>query len=151
MHDQRRTGDARTVAYVVLDGRSVGLPYDCSKCPAYCCSYDEIELKNRDISRLAKHLELDRETFIRRFTKRTRKGDVPILRHKRDEIYGSACVFLDPKTRRCGVYDARPAVCRTFPDRPRCGYYDFLSWERDFQNDDDALPLSDATWSQAQK
>ena len=66
-------------------------PYDCSKCPAYCCSYQDIELKERDISRLMKHLELDRETFMRRFTK---SGDVlPVLRHHRDDIFDSVCVF----------------------------------------------------------
>jgi Fe-S-cluster containining protein len=109
-------------------------PYDCTKCPAYCCSYDQIEVKELDVRRLVKHLEIDRETFLRRYTK---DGDeLPILRHRKDKYFGSVCVFLDRKTRRCTVYEARPNVCRTYPDRPRCGYYDFLSWERDFQDDD---------------
>jgi uncharacterized protein len=118
--------------------------YDCSKCPAYCCSYDQIELKELDIRRLAKHLDLDREVFLKRYTK---QGDeLPILRHHKDKLFGSTCVFLDSKTRRCTVYDARPNVCRTYPDRPRCGYYDFLSWERDFQDDETSLPLSSESW-----
>ncbi len=118
--------------------------YDCSKCPAYCCSYDQIELKELDIRRLAKHLDLDREVFLKRYTK---QGDeLPILRHHKDKLYGSTCVFLDSKTRRCTVYEARPNVCRTYPDRPRCGYYDFLSWEREFQDDETALPLSSQSW-----
>ena len=50
-------------------------------------------------------------------------------------------MFLDLKTRRCTVYEARPAVCRDYPDRPRCGYYDFLKWEREFQDDPDFVPL----------
>jgi uncharacterized protein len=120
------------------------LPYDCSKCPAYCCSYDEIEVKARDADRLANHFGLDRQTFLDRFTKRGDK--FPVLRHQRDEIFGSVCTFLDKKTRRCTVYEARPEVCRTYPDRPRCGYFDFLSWERDFQNKDESLPLSRETW-----
>ena len=120
-------------------------PYDCSKCPAYCCSYKEIELKERDVRRLAKHLHLDRQTFLRRFTK---KGErLPILRHHRDRIFGSVCIFLDRQTRRCTVYEARPNVCRVYPDRPRCGYYDFLMWERDFQGDESQLPLSRLTWT----
>jgi Fe-S-cluster containining protein len=118
--------------------------YDCSKCPAYCCSYDQIELKELDIRRLAKHLDLDREVFLKRYTK---QGDeLPILRHHKDKLFGSTCVFLDSKTRRCTVYEARPNVCRTYPDRPRCGYYDFLSWERDFQDDETSLPLSSESW-----
>ena len=118
--------------------------YDCSKCPAYCCSYDEIELQERDIVRLAKHLEIDRHAFMDRYTKIGK--EYPVLRHHRDEIFGSVCVFLDRETRRCTVYDARPGVCHDYPDRPRCGYWDCLSWEREFQNDETSLPLSRLSW-----
>jgi uncharacterized protein len=123
------------------------LDYDCSKCPAYCCSYDQIELEDRDLNRLAKHLQLDLQTFMRRYTKSGK--DLPVLRHQKDEIFGSVCVFLDKETRRCNVYDARPDVCREYPDRPRCGYWDFLSWEREFQNDEESLPLNRLSWSPA--
>jgi len=119
-------------------------PYDCTKCPAYCCSYDQIEVKELDIRRLAKHLDIDRETFLNRYTK---EGDeLPVLRHQKDKYYGSVCVFLDPQARRCTVYEARPNVCRVYPDRPRCGYYDFLSWERDFQGDETSLPMNSQSW-----
>jgi hypothetical protein len=31
--------------------------YDCTKCPAYCCSiYGIVEVTDRDLKRLAKHL-----------------------------------------------------------------------------------------------
>src|SRR5438105_2561270 len=36
--------------------------YDCSKCPAYCCSYDRILVNKRDLKRLAKHFGVDEET-----------------------------------------------------------------------------------------
>lgn len=114
--------------------------YDCSKCPAYCCSYDRIGVSDRDIDRLAAHLNLDREAVVRRYTK-MREGE-RVLRHQHDKIYPTVCVFLDRKTRRCTVYEARPELCREYPDRPRCGYWDFLSWEREFQGDDDFIPLS---------
>ena len=113
--------------------------YDCSKCPAYCCSYDRISVRKSDIARLAKHFHIDEETAKERFTK-MREGE-RVLRHQRDKIYGSVCMFLDPKTRRCTVYHARPGVCHDYPDRPTCGYYDFLSWEREFQEDDEFVPL----------
>lgn len=121
------------------------IAYDCAKCPAYCCSYDEIELKELDIRRLAAHFGVEREVFLDRYTKHGDK--FLVLRHHKDDIYGSVCTFFDSDKRRCTVYEARPNVCRTYPDRPRCGYYDFLSWERDFQGDDTALPLSKETWS----
>ncbi len=33
--------------------------YDCSKCPGYCCSYPRIEVKDRDVARLARHFGLE--------------------------------------------------------------------------------------------
>lgn len=115
------------------------LLYDCLKCPAYCCSYERIAVGKRDINRLAKHFGLDPETAKRRFTKKWEDEDV--LRHQKDKIYGSVCMFLDTKTRRCTIYEARPGVCHEYPDQPRCGYWDFLSWERKFQEDEEFVPL----------
>jgi hypothetical protein len=37
------------------------------------------------------------------------------------------------------VYEARPGVCRKYPDTPRCGYYDFLTFEREQQGDPDYI------------
>jgi len=114
--------------------------YDCSKCPAYCCSYERIVVEKRDLKRLAKHFDVDPETALARFTK-TEKGET-VLRHRKDEIFGSVCMFLDRKTRSCTIYNARPGVCAEYPDRPHCGYYDFLRWERQHQNDDEFVPLT---------
>ena len=115
--------------------------YDCDKCPAYCCSiYDRVQVTPRDIKRLAKHFDLDPEAAARRFTK-TREGEV-VLRHQKDKIYGSVCMFLDTKARRCTIYNARPGVCHEYPDFSRCGYYDFLKWERIQQDDETFIPLS---------
>jgi Fe-S-cluster containining protein len=125
-----------------MASKSNGTPklhYDCAKCPAYCCSYDEIVVEKRDLARLAKHFGLDVETAKQRFTK-TCNGD-QVLRHQKDDIYGSVCMFLDRTTRRCTVYEARPGVCHEYPDQPRCGYYEFLRWERSHQGDDDFVPL----------
>jgi Fe-S-cluster containining protein len=115
------------------------LPYDCLKCPAYCCSYEQINVNKRDVKRLARHFDIDVETAVRSITKIAESG--PVLRHQKYAIYGSVCMFLDTKTRRCTIYEARPGVCHTYPDRPRCGYYDFLSWEREFQDDEEFVPL----------
>jgi Fe-S-cluster containining protein len=116
--------------------------YDCLKCPAYCCSYDRIIVNGHDIRRLAKHFDITAEQAIDRFTKLVENERV--LRHQKDEIYGSICMFIDKKTRRCSIYKARPGVCHEYPDRPHCGYYDFLTWERRHQDDKDFIPLSKA-------
>ena len=116
------------------------LKYSCDKCPAYCCSYPEIEVTRRDVERLAKHFELSYEAAEERFTKHD--GKVRMLRHRQDRIFTSVCALLDQKTRRCSVYDARPGVCREYPDTPRCGYYEFLKFERAQQDDPKFIALT---------
>ncbi|MDX1583996.1 MAG: YkgJ family cysteine cluster protein [Thermoanaerobaculia bacterium] len=118
------------------------LLYDCSQCPAYCCSYDRIEVTDRDLKRLAEHFGVSEKKAEKKYTKFWEE-DERVLRHRNDEIYGSVCRFLDDETRRCTIYAARPAVCREYPDGRRCGYYDFLKFEREFQDDDEFIPLYD--------
>ena len=38
------------------------------------------------------------------------------------------------------IYEARPDVCREFPNGKKCGYYDFLKFERKHQDDEDFIP-----------
>ena len=120
----------------------VRVSYDCSKCPAYCCTYSEIEVSAFDIERLARHFQVDVEQAERRFTKIDPRKQVRMLRHRRDEIFDTACMFLDQKERRCTVYGARPGVCRKFPEGSRCGYYEFLRFEREQQGDDEFVALT---------
>lgn len=109
--------------------------YDCKKCPAYCCSYPLIEIGKRDVARLARHFGLDYETAEKRFTKYDKGEKAIALRHKKDHIFASVCQFLDSKKRQCTVYEARPGVCRDFPASTRCGYWEFLKFEREHQDD----------------
>src|SRR5216684_4372200 len=103
----------------------VRVKYSCAKCPAYCCSYPEIEVTPRDVERLAKHFDVSYARAEERFTKQDPKQKVQFLRHQNDEHFGTVCTFFDRDRRRCTVYQARPAVCRSYPDSPRCGYYEF--------------------------
>jgi Fe-S-cluster containining protein len=121
--------------------RAKTVHYSCSKCPAYCCTYTEIEITQYDIQRLARHFGVDFEVAERRFTKLSSTG-APLLRHKRDRIFDSACMFLDQKKRQCTVYESRPGVCRKFPDASRCGYYEFLKFEREQQGDEELVALT---------
>ena len=72
--------------------------YSCNKCPAYCCSYPEIEVTRADVERLAKHFDLSYAAAEERFTKHD--GKVRMLRHRQDRIFASVCTFLDQKKRR---------------------------------------------------
>jgi hypothetical protein len=127
------------------NGHSAAANYDCTKCPAYCCSiYERVQVTKRDIKRLAKHFAVTLETATQRYTRMF--GDDRVLRRKADPIFGMACKFLDPKTRGCTIYEARPQVCREYPDEPRCYYYDLLEFERRQQDDKDVVPVVQITF-----
>jgi Fe-S-cluster containining protein len=114
----------------------------CEKCPAYCCTYTEIEVQKRDIERLARRFSLTYAQAEEKFTKPDAKGKIRMLRHRKDRIFDSACMFLDQEKRRCTVYESRPGVCRAYPDSRRCGYYDFLKFEREQQGDEELVALT---------
>ena len=116
--------------------------YTCAKCPGYCCSYPEIEVTPRDIERLAKRFDLSYREAEERFTKLQPKEKVRLLRHQKDTVFATICMFFDTKKRRCTVYESRPGVCRDYPDSKRCGYYEFLKFERAHQDDADLIALT---------
>ena len=47
-----------------------------------------------------------------------------------------------PKTKQYQIYEARPKICREYPGKGRCGYYDFLMFERDAQDDPDYVAVT---------
>ncbi len=109
-------------------------PYDCAECQAYCCSYPIIEVKRKDSKLLARHLDLQQDAFLERYTRQEKHEGkkVRILRHTADRSLGAtSCIFLDKQTRRCTVYGARPRICRDHPgDEARCEWYDRMILER---------------------
>jgi len=123
----------------IIPIKAAGKPrvkYDCAKCPGYCCTYSLIEVGKRDIQRLARHFGLTYAQAETRFTKYDKSVKARVLRHREDEHFTTACRFLDSEKRRCTIYEARPGVCRAYPDGLRCGYYEFLMFEREQQGDD---------------
>jgi uncharacterized protein len=123
------------------DTRGTSTPrYNCAKCPAYCCTYPRTAVSEADIKRLAKGLGKPVAYVRERYTKEV--GGERVLRHKKDEIFETCCKFLDVETRQCTVYEHRPRICRSFPGTVRCGYYDFLTFERRAQDDPDYIALT---------
>ncbi len=119
--------------------------FDCTKCPAFCCSiYERVGVTKRDIKRLAKHFGVNAETATKRYT-RMNSGE-RVLRRTPDRIFDRACMFLDRETRGCSVYHARPAICREYPGRTRCHYYEILQFERRQQDDPTVVPLIKLTF-----
>src|SRR5207247_521773 len=109
---------------------------NCAKCPGFCCTYPVIPASKYDIARLAKRFKISPKVARERFTKPDGEGKGGrMMRHRQDEIFQTACRFLDAETRRCTVYEHRPHACRAYPGTSRCGYYDFLAAERGRQED----------------
>jgi hypothetical protein len=125
-----------------MSRRSLPVFYDCSRCPAYCCSYPQIAVADADLRRLAARFGLTLAAARRKFTKKGDQAGERVLRHRRDAVFGSVCRFLDPETRECRVYEDRPHACRVYPGTVRCGYYDFLSFERRAQEDPEFVAVS---------
>jgi Fe-S-cluster containining protein len=69
-----------------------------------------------DATAIAARLGIPPEDFVRDYTKQTFLG--PSLREKLSP-HGLDCVFLDrdrvPGQAVCGIYEDRPAQCRTWP------------------------------------
>jgi Fe-S-cluster containining protein len=104
--------------------KTLRILYNCSTCPAYCCSYDRIEVSKRDLLRIARHFGISYKQAEKRYTK-IAWGD-RVLRHKKDHIFKHVCEFLDQDERRCTIYDARPSVCRGYSERQRQGDDEFI-------------------------
>jgi Fe-S-cluster containining protein len=122
--------------------KALKILYDCDVCPAYCCSYPRIIVDKKDIRRLAQYFGLSHKQTLKKYTRRGAEPGERILRHRPDEVYGTACRFLDKESRMCSIYSARPAICRDYPGTRRCGYYEFLKFERMLQEDDTFVPTA---------
>ena len=94
-------------------------------------------MTERDVARLARHFDLPVDRAREKFTYRyvSDGKEERILRHRKDELFGSACRFLDERTRMCTVHAARPGICRAHPGGSTCAYYAFLMAERRYQDD----------------
>lgn len=121
--------------------------YDCTKCPGYCCSYPNVPVTSADIDRIAAHFDMAKKDARKQFTRKgaANKDDGKrprVLRHQDDDIFGTICTLFDPEQRGCSVYEARPQICRDYPGRKRCGYYEFLRFEREAQEDPDYIAVT---------
>ncbi|MFO0994945.1 MAG: YkgJ family cysteine cluster protein [Hyphomicrobiales bacterium] len=121
--------------------------YDCLKCPGYCCSYPIIEVKDRDAARIAKHFDMPLDRAEKKYF-RVDRTHGRVMRRQKDGHFGRICQFFDTELRRCTIYEARPRACREFPGEFNCGYWDFLAFERNAQEDEDYVST---TWHMTTK
>lgn len=87
-----------------------GLRFECTQC-GVCCSGDPgfVWVDEDEIQALVEHLQMDEDAFRSQFVRRVG------ARYSLVEYPDGDCIFLDPKTRGCSVYAARPIQCRTWP------------------------------------
>jgi Fe-S-cluster containining protein len=87
-----------------------GLRFECTQC-GDCCSGAPgyVWVNQEEIDALAKQLGMDGDAFEQKYTRRVG------MRRTLVEFPNGDCVFLDPQTRKCTVYHARPRQCRTWP------------------------------------
>ena len=91
--------------------RGAGLRFECTQCGKCCTTrgeYAYVYLSLREAHALAELLALEFEDFQRRYTFTDEDG------WRQLTFTEEHCVFLTDSG-QCGVYEARPTQCRTFP------------------------------------
>ncbi len=87
-----------------------GLNFKCTQCGNCCTGAPGVVwVTEAEIAQIAELRGLTTEEMRQQHT-RLVEGRTSLTEHENGD-----CTFFDPKTRRCGVYAARPAQCRTWP------------------------------------
>lgn len=91
-----------------------GVPFHCTAC-GDCCTGEPgaVWVNDDDVARLAAHFGVTPAEFERDHVRRVG------VRRSLYERFDGDCEFFDKATRGCGVYEARPTQCRTFPWWPQ--------------------------------
>jgi Fe-S-cluster containining protein len=94
-----------------------GLSFSCTMC-GNCCTGPEgyVLVTEAEVQALATRFGMSVQDFLEQYTHKTRQGRS--LKERKTE-FGMDCIFLDrqkiPGKAVCGVYEDRPAQCRTWP------------------------------------
>jgi len=115
--DYNEMGNDLAEDLIELPWYQSGLAFECTQC-GNCCSGPEtgyVWVTDEEIERLAIAMEMgdDLDAFRRKFVRSV------LSRQSLVEYSDGDCIFLDPKTRGCMVYEARPTQCRTWPFWPQ--------------------------------
>ena len=94
-----------------------GLRFKCTMC-GNCCTGPEgyVHLSDEEAAAIAQRLNISTTAFLRDYTRDTVFGR-SLKEH--NTPHGLDCIFLDrakiPGKAVCGIYEDRPAQCRTWP------------------------------------
>ena len=82
---------------------------DCLEC-ANCCKTTPALISNEDINRIAKHLRISSQDFIKKYTRKDEDGDTVLNK--------TPCIFLKDDN-KCAIYEVRPFACKDYPHTNR--------------------------------
>jgi Fe-S-cluster containining protein len=102
-----------------------GVRFQCQGSGKCCTSHGEygfVYLNLKDRQRMAKFLKLSTAAFTKKYC--DKRDGFFHLKERRDN---PDCLFL--KSKRCGVYEARPTQCRTWPFWPEV--LEPKAWKKD--------------------
>ncbi len=90
-------------------------PDKCSTCEGNCCIGESgyIWITKQECNNLAKLLNISLEELGDKYLFKV--GYKYSIKEKQLSKDNYACVFFDLDKKQCGVYEARPSQCRTFP------------------------------------
>ena len=120
-----------TRSYVDVDDTSTWIKHKqrlCSGCRANCCTMP-VEVKIADLIRMGAITAFDADEPIKKLAKKLKKEGVVEHFNFKNQIFtlvrfaNNDCLYLDPISRRCVIYEKRPDTCRNHPlIGPRPGY-----------------------------
>ncbi len=88
-----------------------GLRFKCTGCGDCCTGAPGFVWVNKEeIAALAAEVGLDEAEFESRYVRQ-----IGVRKSLKELDANYDCIFLDGKTRKCTVYNARPRQCRTWP------------------------------------
>lgn len=86
----------------------------CSTCQGRCCTGESgyIYVTKIEVQNLAQLLNLEIDDFVRKYL--FKKGYKYSIKERIVEE-NHECIFYDKNIKGCGIYEARPIQCKTFP------------------------------------
>ena len=109
--------EKRWVATVHLDTLEVeydpSFKFRCVENCGLCCNNLEIPLRDEDIERI-EELGYNTWEFVD-YEKAFYRGNRFLGYALKKNPLNDSCIFFDPETRKCKIYDHRPLACRLYP------------------------------------
>ncbi len=92
----------------------------CSKCRANCCTMP-VEVKVADLVQMDEIEAFEAEEPVKKLAKKLKKEGVIEHFYSKNQVFtllrfaNNDCLYLDPISRKCKIYEKRPDTCRNHP------------------------------------